>query len=127
MLVVVGCGAADGGGGDGDGAGGDDEEEPRVLVVEVSGNPSLTPKRFPEGEARGKSQGSREILRDLPRPWVLHPEGRGVQNPRPRKISRAEGMDFPLPPESWWSTDILSSLPGKDCSTAKMSPSGGSF
>ena len=22
-------------------------------------------------------------------------------------------MDFPVPPESWWSTDILSSLPGK--------------
>ena len=46
------------------------------------------PERFPEGEARGKSRGSREI-------------------------SRAAGMDFPLPPESWWSTDILSSLPGK--------------
>ena len=44
----------------------------------------LRPERFPEGEARGKSRGSREI-------------------------SRAEGMDFPIPPESWWSTDILSS------------------
>ena len=22
--------------------------------------------------------------------------------------------DFLIPPESWWSTDILSSLPGKD-------------
>ena len=41
------------------------------------------PKRFPEGEARGKSRGSREI-------W------------------RAEGMDFPIPPEFWWSTDNLS-------------------
>ena len=40
------------------------------------------PERFPEGEARGKSRGSREI-------------------------SRAEGMDFPIPPEFWWSTDIL--------------------
>ena len=26
-----------------------------------------------------------------------------------REISRAEGMDFPIPPEFWWSTDILSS------------------
>ena len=41
------------------------------------------PERFHEGEARGKSQGSREI-------W------------------RAEGMDFPIPPEFWWSTDNLS-------------------
>merc|ERR1712055_825239 len=41
------------------------------------------PERFPEGEARGKSRGSREI-------W------------------RAEGMDFPIPPEFWWSTDNLS-------------------
>ena len=40
------------------------------------------PERFPEGEARGKSRGSREIL-------------------------RAEGMDFPIPSEFWWSTDIL--------------------
>jgi len=47
------------------------------------GNPSPTPERFPEGEARGKSRGSREI-------W------------------RAEGMDFPIPPEFWWSTDNLS-------------------
>ena len=23
------------------------------------------------------------------------------------EISRAEGMDFPIPPEFWWSTDIL--------------------
>ena len=48
---------------------------------EVLGNPSPTPERFPE--TRGKSQGSREI-------W------------------RAEGMDFPIPPEFWWSTDNLS-------------------
>ena len=27
----------------------------------------------------------------------------------PREISRAEGMDFPITPEFWWSTDILSS------------------
>ena len=52
------------------------------------GNPSPPPnfprpKRFPEGEARGKSRGSREI-------W------------------RAEGKDFPIPPEFWWSTDNLS-------------------
>ena len=41
------------------------------------------PERFPEGEARGKSRGSREIL-------------------------RAEGMDFPIPPSFWWSTDTFS-------------------
>ena len=46
--------------------------------------------------SRGKSQGSREILRDFPLPWVLHPEGRGVRNPWPREILRAEGMDFPF-------------------------------
>ena len=74
-----------------------------IKTREVLGNPSPTPdfprpERFPEGEARGKSRGSREILRDLPRPWVLHPEGRGVQNQRPRKISRAEGMYFLQPP-----------------------------
>ena len=52
--------------------------------------------------------------RDFPRAKPEgNPEGRGVQNPWPREISRAEGMDFPIPPESWWSTDILSSLPGK--------------
>ena len=28
----------------------------------------------------------------------------------PREISWAEGMDFPIPPELWWSTDILSSI-----------------
>ena len=50
---------------------------------EVLGNPSPTPERFPEGKARGKSRGSREI-------W------------------RAEGMDLPIPPEFWWSTDNLS-------------------
>ena len=50
------------------------------------------PKRFPEGEARGKSRGSREILRDLPRPWVLHPETRGISRGRsPREIPRVEG------------------------------------
>ena len=60
-----------------------------------SGNPSLwtihprwpkdfpRPKSYPEGEAREKSWGSREI-------------------------SRAERMDFPIPPKFWWSTDILS-------------------
>ena len=42
----------------------------------------LTPERFPEGEARGKSRGSREI-------------------------SRAEGMDFPIPPSFWWSTNTI--------------------
>ena len=50
---------------------------------EVLGNPSPTAERFPE--TRGKKfRGSREIL-------------------------RAEGMDFPIRPEFWWSTDILSS------------------
>ena len=64
---------------------------------EVLGNPSPPPnfprpKRFPEGEARGKSRGSREILRDFPRPWVLHPETRGISRGRsPREIPRVEG------------------------------------
>ena len=50
------------------------------------------PERFPEGEARGKSRGSREILRDFPRPWVLHPETRGISRGRsPREIPRVEG------------------------------------
>ena len=30
------------------------------------------------------------------------------------EISRGEGMDFPIPPEFWWSTDNLSSSAGKD-------------
>ena len=104
--------------------------------------------RFPETQEISRGRSPREISRvegnlerfpaamgfaprdprDFPRAKPEgNPEGRGVQNPRPRKISRAEGMDFPIPPESWWSTDILSSLPGKDWSTAPMSPSGGSF
>ena len=40
------------------------------------------PSRFPSGFALGKSLGSREI-------------------------SRASGMDFPIPPSSWWSTDTI--------------------
>ena len=46
------------------------------------GNPSPTPKRFPE-------------TLKISRGWS------------PREISRAEGMDFPIPPEFWWITDIL--------------------
>merc|ERR1712077_50841 len=95
------------------------------------GNPSPTPKisrdprDFPRAKPEGNLEGrgkSREISRGhgfcTPRPEGF-PEGeargksRGLQNLWPREISRAEGMDFPLPPESWWSTDILSSLPGK--------------
>ena len=53
-----------------------------IKTREVLGNPSPMPSRFPE--TRETSRGSREI-------------------------SRAEGGDFPIPPESWWSTDILSS------------------
>ena len=50
------------------------------------------PERFPEGEARGKSRGSREILRDFPRPWVLHPKTRGISRGRSlREIPRVEG------------------------------------
>ena len=43
---------------------------------------SPTPMRFPEGKARRKSRGSREI-------------------------SRAEWVDFTIPTEFWWITDIL--------------------
>ena len=91
--------------------------------------------RFPETQEISRGRSPREISRvegnlerfpaamgfaprdprDFPRAKPEgNPEGRGVQNPWPREISRAEGMDFPIPPESWWSTDILSSLPGKD-------------
>ena len=90
--------------------------------------------RFPETQEISRGRSPREISRvegnlerfpaamgfaprdprDFPRAKPEgNPEGRGVQNPWPREISRAEGMDFPIPPESWWSTDILSSLPGK--------------
>ena len=37
------------------------------------------------------------------------PDGRKISRGRSsREILRAEGMDFPIPPEFWWSTDILS-------------------
>ena len=96
-------------------------------------NPSPTAKRFPETQEISRGRSPREISRvegnferfpaamgfaprdprDFPRAKPEgNPEGRGVQKPWPREISRAEGMDFPIPPESWWSTDILSSLPG---------------
>jgi len=87
---------------------------------------------------------------DFPRAGILHPSALEISlGLRPREISRASGCKIPalgkslgprgmyfpihpssrqctdtIPPESWWSTDILSSLPGKDCSTAPMSPSG---
>ena len=79
-------------------------------------NPSPTPKisRDPRDFPRAKPEGN---LEGRGKSWEISRghgfEGRGVQNPWPREISRAEGMDFPIPPESWWSTDILSSLPGK--------------
>ena len=82
------------------------------------------PRAKPEGNLKGRGKFKRfsEAVgfaprdpRDFPRakPEGIS-EGREVQNPRARKISRAEGMDFPIPPESWWSTDILLSLPGED-------------
>ena len=46
------------------------------------------PSRFPSGFALGKSLGSREI-------------------------SRASGMDFPIPPSFWWSTDTIQFLISK--------------
>ena len=49
---------------------------------EVLRNPSPLPSRFPSGFALGKSLGSQEI-------------------------SRPSGMDFPIPPEVWWSTDTI--------------------
>ena len=54
------------------------------ICAPPKGNPRdfLRPKIFPKGKARGKSRGSREI-------------------------SRAEGMDFLIPPEFCCSTDIL--------------------
>ena len=47
-------------------------------------NSTPPPPRFPSGFALGRYLGS-------------------------QKISRASRMDFPIPPSSWWSTDILSS------------------
>ena len=89
----------------------------------ISRDPRDFPRAKPEGnlEGRGKSERFSEAVgfaprdpRDFPRAKPEgNPEGRGVQNPWPREILRAEGMDFPIPPESWWSTDILSSLKGK--------------
>ena len=97
------------------------EIHPRRLI---SRDPRDFTRAKPDGnlEGRGKSERFSEAVgfaprdpRDFPRAKPEgNPKGRGVQNPRPRKISRAEGMDFPISPESWWSTDILSSLPGKD-------------
>ena len=41
-------------------------------------------------------------------PAAQFPETQEISRVRsPREISRAEGMDFPIPPEFWWSTDIL--------------------
>jgi len=48
---------------------------------------------------------------------VLHQDEGGIEKSIPdarkisrgsREIRRAEGMDFPIPPEFWWSTDNLS-------------------
>ena len=65
---------------------------------EVLGNPSPTPKRFPETREISRGRSPREISRvegnprDFPRPWVLHPETRGISRGRsPREIPRVEG------------------------------------
>ena len=50
-------------------------------------------------DAQEISQDPKDIPRAKPEGNL---EGRG-------KFSRAEGMDFPIPPEFWWGTDILSS------------------
>ena len=39
--------------------------------------------------------------------WEIHPETPETSQGS-REIWRAEGMDFPIPPEFWWSTDNLS-------------------
>ena len=51
------------------------------------------------GEALGKSQWSRET-------------------------SRAEGMDFPIPPGFWWSTDILLLINSSTGMDQEIHPSG---
>ena len=55
-------------------------------------------KRFPEREARWKSQGSREILRDIPRQLVctLRPEGKARENGRYVNFSPAGGLSKQL-------------------------------
>ena len=57
------------------------------------------PSRFPSGFALGKSLGS-------------------------RKISWASGMDFPIPPEFWWSTDILLIINSSTGMDQEIHPSG---
>ena len=61
------------------------ETQLTFMAVEEPDYPALCPRpsRFPSGFALGKSLGSREIF-------------------------RASGMDFPIPPSSWWSTDTFS-------------------
>ena len=61
------------------------------------GNPSPTTKRFPEAQ---------------------------VTSPGSREISRAEGMDFPIPPEFWWSTDILLIINSSTGMDQEIHPSG---
>ena len=40
--------------------------------------------------------------KSIPDAWEISWDLRGL-----KIISRADGMDFPIPPEFWWSTDIL--------------------
>ena len=72
------------------------------------------PSGFPSGFALGKSLGSRgakptasENLSDFPRPSRF-PSGFALgKSLGSQEISRASGMDFPIPPSSWWSTDTM--------------------
>ena len=73
------------------------------------------PSGFPSGFALGKSLGSRgakptasENLSNFPRPSRF-PSGFALgKSLGSREIFRASGMDFPIPPSSWWSTDTFS-------------------
>ena len=98
---------------------------------EVLGNPSPPPSRFPSAVGFAPLDPL-----DFPRASPSgNPSGLVVQNPRPWEISQdfprpsrfpsgfalgkslgsqeifwASGMDFPIPPSSWWSTDTVSNL-----------------
>ena len=124
-----------------------------IKTREVLGNPSPTPdfprpERFPEGEARGKSRGSREIREIFrgrgfctPRPEGF-PEGeargksRGSRGAKPTAEENLEGGGDGFPNTSRvlveYGHSLIITREGLIdsfmlCSTALMSPSCGSF
>ena len=74
----------------------------------------LNPRDFPRASPSGNPSGlgvqnpwPREISQDFPRPSRF-PSGFALgKSLGSREIFRASGMDFPIPPSSWWSTDTI--------------------